>query len=53
MRAKFIPLILLLTLAFIINVNALDVKVPESCLPLLGADSSILANAYETYSTSS
>lgn len=53
MRAKFITLIPIFVLAFTINVNAVDVQVPAGNRSLPGADSSIPANAYETYTTGS
>ena len=53
MRAKFITLIPIFVLAFTINVNAVDVKVPAGNRHLSGADSSIPTNVYETYTTGS
>lgn len=54
MRAKLISLIPLLSLAFTINIHAVNVQVPPSNVPLPGAaDPSISANTYETYTTGS
>lgn len=52
-RVKVIPLMTFLALAFTINTHAVDVQVPAGNRPLSGADSSIPANAYETYTTGS
>lgn len=53
MNTIFITLMTLVILAFTINIHAVDLQVPTRNTPLLGADSSIPANAYETYTTGS
>lgn len=53
MPTKFIAFISIFVLAFTINIHAVDVQVPTRNTPLPGADSSIPANAYETYTTGS
>ncbi|EFL57934.1 hypothetical protein HMPREF9684_0546 [Veillonella atypica ACS-134-V-Col7a] len=53
MNTIFITLMTLVILAFTINTHAVDVQVPAGNRPLPGADSSIPANAYETYTTGS
>ena len=53
MNTIFITLMTLVILAFTINTHAVDVQVPAGNQSLPGADSSIPANAYETYTTGS
>lgn len=53
MPTKFIAFISIFVLAFTINIHAVDIQVPAGNRHLSSADSSIPANAYETYTTGS